>query len=511
MSRIALVVAVLFIAGCGHDHPGAPGQAGELTPVSVTHFTEQAELFVEFEPLRAGEDSQVAAHLTRLADFKPVGEGRLILTLSGGGQAEERFEAAAPASPGIFKPVVRPRVAGARTLAITLETNGIRDTHELGQVTVYANRQAAIADKKAASDEAGRITFLKEQQWQVDFAAAPAALQPLRATVAATGIVQGSAAGSAQVVAPVAGQVVAPGGTFPNVGMKVARGDVIFGIVPRLAGDTDVATLRLAFEKARIQHERGQKEVARLEQLYREEAIAERRVIAARYEEALARAELKTAQERLAPYGGGAQAGTGVLVRAPVSGVIVEFALAQGASVNEGQPVVRLADPSRLWLEVRVAEADAARIMDVQGAWIRAPGSEQPFALEVGRNARLVAFGQALDPVTRTVPLILEFQSPGAGVRIGTAVQVEIWIGDGGRKLAVPASALVEEGGQSVVFVQRSGETFERRIVSTGVRDGASIEVRAGIKPGERVVTRGAYLVRLAAASPKAAGEGHVH
>src|SRR5215213_1025770 len=120
MKRFAVIVYGSIVAACGHDHGSGGAQEG-LEPLSITHFTNATELFVEFEPLRLGEDSAFAAHVTRLADFKPVTEGRLAVTLAGGGQAEERFEVAAPAAPGIFKPVVKPRSAGARRLAISLD------------------------------------------------------------------------------------------------------------------------------------------------------------------------------------------------------------------------------------------------------------------------------------------------------------------------------------------------------------------------------------------------------
>jgi membrane fusion protein, heavy metal efflux system len=492
------------LAACGHEHAA---KKEELTGISLTDFTEATELFVEFEPLRVGEESTFAAHFTRLADFKPVTEGRVSVILRGGGQPEERFEASAPAAPGIFKPLAKPKAPGKRTLEIALESGKLRASHDLGEVIVFQSTQAALAAQPKSGNEPAAIRFLKEQQWQVDFATAPAGRASLRATVPATATIRGSAAGSAQVTAPVAGQVQAGPAGFPHIGQRIEQGAVLLRIAPKLAADVDVSTLRLAVEKARLRLEHEQRERARLEQLLKEEAIAERRVIAARTEEQLAKAELDAAQRRLAPYAGGDRAG-GVLVRAPVSATIVELALAPGTFVNEGQVLAQLADPARLWLDARVAEADAARLGDVQGAWVRAPGLEQPLALEVGKNARLVARGQALDPATRTIPIIFEFQSR---LPIGSAVRVEIWTGKRGDALAVPASALVEEGGQTVLFVQRDGESFERRVVATGIRDGNAVEIRSGLKPGERVVTRGAYLVRLAGASPKAAGEGHAH
>jgi cobalt-zinc-cadmium efflux system membrane fusion protein len=61
------------------------------------------------------------------------------------------------------------------------------------------------------------------------------------------------------------------------------------------------------------------------------------------------------------------------------------------------------------------------------------------------------------------------------------------------------------------VYVQAEGETFERRPVTLGPRAGGVVQVLDGVKAGERVVTTGAYLVRLASLSTSAPAHGHVH
>jgi multidrug efflux pump subunit AcrA (membrane-fusion protein) len=75
----------------------------------------------------------------------------------------------------------------------------------------------------------------------------------------------------------------------------------------------------------------------------------------------------------------------------------------------------------------------------------------------------------------------------------------------------VPASALVDDAGRPIVFVQTAGETFERRPVTVGAREGELVQILAGVKPGERIVTTGAHLVRLAALSTSVPATGHVH
>jgi multidrug efflux pump subunit AcrA (membrane-fusion protein) len=75
----------------------------------------------------------------------------------------------------------------------------------------------------------------------------------------------------------------------------------------------------------------------------------------------------------------------------------------------------------------------------------------------------------------------------------------------------VPAAAIVDDAGRPIVFVQREGETFERRAVTLGTRSGDLVQITDGIRTGDRVVTRGAYLVRLASLSTSVPAHGHVH
>ena len=67
------------------------------------------------------------------------------------------------------------------------------------------------------------------------------------------------------------------------------------------------------------------------------------------------------------------------------------------------------------------------------------------------------------------------------------------------------------EAGRPYVFVQIGGEQFARRFIEIAARDGDLVGIRSGVKPGERVVTRGAYEVQLASAREGLPAEGHVH
>jgi multidrug efflux pump subunit AcrA (membrane-fusion protein) len=77
--------------------------------------------------------------------------------------------------------------------------------------------------------------------------------------------------------------------------------------------------------------------------------------------------------------------------------------------------------------------------------------------------------------------------------------------------VTIPASSVLDEGGMAVVFVQLGGESFERRTLRLGAREGDWVEVLDGLTPGSRVVSRGAYLVKLASTGTAQIGHGHAH
>ncbi len=510
-----------FLYGCGdHEQAKDGGHAPAATAAKseaghgaggekLTHFSERTELFVEFPRLVVGEKSAFAAHLSRLADFRAVTAGQVSVRLTGDGKPDEVFVVNGPTQPGIFRPEALPKHAGDRELAIEVRTPEFTVVHELGPVTVYPDRKTAEADPVPHDDEG--IGFTKEQQWKVDFATAEVVTRPIRAGIKATGVLRARPDGEALLTAIAAGQIQ-PAGVFPSLGQSVRKGQVLAYLVPRLGGETDIATLRTATSKAKVEHDLARQELTRLESLYTQEAVPEKRVLAARAASALAKAELDTAQQRLGQYGG---AGGGIALKAPVAGVVADVRVSPGAYAEAGAPLFHIVDRSRLWLELRVPESDVVRLANPSGVSFRVAGDERGIEIVPGKNGRLVAVGGVVDTVTRTVPVVFEF-SPGVRpLPIGMAVQAQVFAG-GTREVvanpvAIPASSVLDEGGLSVVFVQLGGESFERRQVHLGAREGDWVEVLDGLTPGSRVVSRGAYLVKLASTGTAQIGHGHAH
>lgn len=517
-----LLAGLLTLAGCGDKIAATPAEAAAQTEVDhdadgekLTHFSDYTELFVEFPQLVVGEKSAFAAHLSRLSDFKAVTAAKVSVQLTGNGQPDEVFAVDGPSQPGIFRPAVTPKYAGERELAIEVVTPEFSVTHQLGPITVYPDHKAAEAEPVGHAD-AG-IVFTKEQQWKVDFATAEVVTRPIRMAINATGSLRARPDGEALLTTPVAGQIQ-PAGSFPNLGQHVKKGQVLAWLVPRMGGETDIATLRAAASKAQVEQQLANQELTRMEGLYRDEVVPEKRVLVARAAAAASAAELTAARQRLGQYGGEVgKNGGGVPVRAPVAGTIVDVRVSPGAYAEGGALLFHIADQSRLWLELRVPESEAARLTNPGGAVFRMAGDERGIEIMSGKNGRLIAVGGVVDAVTRTLPVVFEF-TPAKGQQfpIGMAVQAQVLVslsGSGGARetVAIPASSVLDEGGMAVVFVMIGGESFERRTLRLGAREGDWVEVLDGLTPGQRVVSRGAYLVKLASTGSAQIGHGHAH
>lgn len=502
---VGLTVLALALAGCGHSDDGPGGTS--LEPQVYTHSTAASELFVEFTPLIAGEKSTFAAHFTRMADYRPVTEGVVDVVLSGGGAPTERFRVRAPRAPGIFAPTVVPRATGERQLSLVLAAGEKEERHDLGAVVVYPDIESAEGAGPAPGQAEGEIGYLKEQQWATEFSVEVVQPRPLRDSVVAPATIRASADGSAELVA-VSDGLIRAAGRFPALGDTVTRGQTLAVLVPRLGGETDVAGLQANLANAESAATLADSEAARVQRLFDQQAVSARRLEEARAARQQARAQLTAARARLAGMGGEA---SGIPIKASIDGVIASAPVANGAPVAGGDRLFQIVDRREVWVEAQVAEADASRLQTPDGIAFELPGIDTPFEVIAGTNGRLVGRSSVIDSVTRSVPVIFALTAPDPRINLNQKVEARVFTGERREALSVPATAVIDDAGQRVVYVMRNGESFSRVPVRLGLRDGDRYEVLEGLKPGDRFVAKGAMQIRLAAATPEAMGHGHAH
>ena len=501
------LIAVLA-AGCGRS--AAPDATPEEPEVlSVTRWTEKTELFAEYPPLAVGSTSRFAIHLTRLNDFKALTEGSVEVRLEGGSAPPEVFRVEAPSRPGIFGVDVKPTRAGNRQLVIALNANGLNDEHRVGEVQVHSNDAAARAQTPPARGDAPGISFLKEQQWSLDFGTALVKEEAVSESIRVPARLEARPGGAADVVAPIDGRLA--GVVEVALGASVSRGQELARLQPPPSAPADLPQLQRAHNEAQTALALATRDRERAERLTSAGAAPGKRLDEARTTEEQAKARLTAAEASLAQYnaartGSATDAEGFFVVRAPVSGVIAQRNAATGANVTAGSVLFRVVDAAQVHVVGQIPEAQAARARLAQAAEIEMAG--QPDRVPAGR---LVSVGKVLDSESRTLPITFAFDNRTLGLPVGQAAFLHLQMETTQPRPVVPTAAIVDDAGRPIVFVQREGETFERRAVTLGARSGDVVQITEGLKPGERVVTKGAYLVRLASLSTSVPAHGHVH
>lgn len=504
MTRASFVVVFALFPGCGapdHEHAAPPE---ERPAVSVTRWTERTELFMEYPVLVAGERGRAAVHLTRLDDFSPLREGEAVVALRGEDGRYLEFRGGA-SRPGIFGVDLAPDRPGTYEMTVYVEAPGLEDAHEIGPVLVHSAGSAPATHDHGAH---GEISFLKEQQWTLEFGTVLAEIRPLRPSVTVPGIVRPRAGGEAVLSAPVPGRID-PSPSAPVPGSVVPAGAILARIVPSSDDLRDAAVLRAELVEAEESHRLVLRERERAERLVEARALPARRLDEAWAAVAASEARLAAVRERTLRFealsGSRGSVGGAFLVRAPFDGVVSEVRFASGGSVEEGAALLTIVDADRVHVVAVVPESSDSGLDSIEGGEIVLDGGP-PIAL-----SRPISVGRVVEPLARTIEVRFAFDNRTARLPVGRSVSLRLFTGTEAPGVAIPDSSIVDDAGRPVAFVQRGGESFERRPVRLGARAGGQVHVLEGIEPGERVVHRGAHLVRLAAMSSSIPAHGHVH
>jgi cobalt-zinc-cadmium efflux system membrane fusion protein len=202
-----------------------------------------------------------------------------------------------------------------------------------------------------------------------------------------------------------------------------------------------------------------------------------------------ARVEFDRAQRtaRLLGEGEGEQ----VAIRAPIAGTVVKVNTALGAAVEpDGQALLELGDADALWIVAEVFERDLPLLRQGDEARIElaiAPGHPLP--------GRVTAIGIAFADELRRAPVYIVLSDPAPTLRPGMYARVDIQLHEDDRVLLPATAVLIKDGKRTVVYVETAEGTYEQRAVTIGTATGGRVPVLEGLRPGERVVVRGALLL----------------
>lgn len=178
-----------------------------------------------------------------------------------------------------------------------------------------------------------------------------------------------------------------------------------------------------------------------------------------------------------------------ITIPAPATGFITMRNAYANQMVKPDMELYTLADLSRVWILADVFESDAAQIRLGQAALV-----EPSYSPGRKFRARVTNIIPQIDAETRTLKVRLEADNPDFALRPDLFVNVEFPMATAAR-LSVPEDAVIDTGKQQTVYVDLGEGKFEPRRVEVGERFDGRVEILAGLKLGERIVTSGAFLI----------------
>lgn len=355
----------------------------------------------------------------------------------------------------------------------------------------------ALAAPHDSSISAREVSLTPAQASRIHIATV--AMQAYRPVVQTTGTVAFNGDRSTQVLAPVSGPITR---ILVNPGSVVQRGAALATVT-----SPDFAAATAAYRKAQAAYLNAQR-IADLDaQLFRNDAIARRELEQAQTDAAGAAADRDAAIEQMRALGvdevsisavreNRAGAPTQAVIRAPISGTVVEKLVNPGQLIQAGStPCFTIADLSTVWVMANVFESDIASVAAGQSATITTGALPTPITGQVTYVSALV------DPASKAAAVRILSPNPRGVLKKDMLVNVSIRASEGRNGLLIPVSAVMrDDQNLPFVYLARPDNRYARQQVTLGSRIGDQYEVPSGLAAGERIVVDGALFLQFAGA-----------
>ena len=343
-----------------------------------------------------------------------------------------------------------------------------------------------------AQEETAVVRLSKEAQKASGVEVMAAALEPFSAPIEATAAIEADGDRVAKISARTSGRLVkiaASQGDAVKIGQALAWFD-----------SPELGQAFAEYAKAKGRADLARKNLEREETLFSKKISPEKDVIRARQELAEAEADLTFANEKFHLLGidveqfGNKQGGNQhplIAVTSPISGSVIERAATQGEVVGPDKPLFIVADLSKLWVIIDIYEKDLGRIRS--GTAVKV--STTAYA-EKSFRGFISYLGEVMDEKTRTVKARVEVENANRFLKPGMFATVTIDAKGTETAIMLPEEAVFLDGSKNYVFIQNAPEKFEMREIALGRTLGNRLEVIRGLKKGEPIVVKGAFILK---------------
>ena len=370
-----------------------------------------------------------------------------------------------------------------------------------------ASDKVSDANPQVARKDPDQVRVSADQLHQLDVI--PVVTDAFRIQKAAIGQIAFNEDASTVVLTPFSGRVTR---LIARIGDDVKRGDPLFEIdSPEVVqAQTDLIAALHGVEKAKAQLSLTQRTLDRQTALLKDKATSQREVDQAHNDFAAAESDLATANGTLMAARNRLRVIVGrdaseververersvnplITINAPIDGTIIARKVGPGQYVRSdaGDPLYSIADLSTMWLKANVPESEIANVRVGQEIEVKVTAiPDRVF------KARISAIGAASDAATRRIVVRSEIPNPDRLLRSEMFASFKITIGSSAALPVVPVEAIVRDGEQASVWVEREPQVFRRRKVTRGLESNGRVQVLDGIAAGEQVVGRGAIFV----------------
>ena len=278
-------------------------------------------------------------------------------------------------------------------------------------------------------------------------------------------------------------------------GSMVKQGLALFYITSKHMGEGDYYTrIHANYEKAKAEYERAEK-------LVKDQIVSQKEFENAR----LNYQNDKTAYEAIS----GKQSAKGVGITTPLTGYLKNISVKDGEYVTGGQAIATVSQNKKLVLRADVSEKYYNSLNSINNANFKTPYDNRVYALP-DLSGKLLSVGKAAGTNSFFIPVTFEFDNRG-DIIPGSFVEIYLLSYPMENVLSLPVSALTNEMGNFYVYRQLDEEGYQKQEVTLGANNGKEVQVLSGLTPGDRIVTRGAYQVKMASASAAIPGHTHEH
>lgn len=474
----------------GHQH--------EEVKIQLTAYSDNFEAFAEADPFVVGKVSNVLAHFSSLPDFKALEKGRISIRLIvNGKETSQTLEK--PTRKGIYSFDIKPEFVGNGVLIFDISTGNDKYQVTVPEVQVYSNEHQAIHEaEEAVLPTINTAVFTKEQSWKIDFESEMPQTEAFGQTIKTTARVQPAQSDVILLSAKTNGIVVFLTDNLLE-GRDVSAGEVLFSVSGSGFADDNSA---VRYMEAQNNYEKAKLDYERTKELAKDKIVSERQLLDAKNEYDNARLVYNNLNENFNS--------SGQRVTSLIDGFISHIFVQNGQYVEPGQTLASIAQNKKLLLSADVQQKYVPILGSIQSANIRTPYDGKVYTLEQ-LNGKVLSHGKSTNDNNYLIPVNLLINNNGSFTS-GGFVELYLKTLTNTNALTIPNSALLEEQGNYFVFVQITPELFEKREISTGATDGIKMEILNGIAQTERVVSKGAILIKLAQATGTLdAHSGHVH